>query len=122
MVIYRGGDYYIERTLTNDGTTAINIGSLSKIFINIIHKRTKELVSKYQYPTVDGYEPIEIVDAASGEIKFLFQSEETTTSKIGNYEIEYMLRYSDADYDGSTKDVLLIEDYDRVKDTIIKSE
>ena len=122
-MIYRGGTYQVDRTLTSDGTTPIKPSTLDAIIIYVQHKTTKVLVQKYQYPLTAGYDLITVVDDAAGQIRFFIQEDdlEGIQAGISNIvELEYLLESTDVNYDSNTKREILVEDYDLIRDTEIK--
>lgn len=122
MAKYLGADYPIEKQLLDSDSNPIPIADLAFVTIFLVHRISGDQLIKWKYPNDVAYKNITIVDPLTGEIKFYIDDSETTSAKVGLYDLEYKIAQVNANYsDGYYEDVE-IELYDEFIDNKIKSE
>jgi hypothetical protein len=117
--IVQGADLTVKTELTDETGALINASLLAKLIIIVYHANLTQ-IAKFSKNAASGYEPIDMTNAAAGEIGFKLLSSHTNAADLGKLFYEVHGQYTE----GSISDdgVLDIKRSEVYLCTIIKSQ
>lgn len=89
--LFKGENLQYKLTIVDQQSTAVDLSTLTGIFISIYPKKYKSPFARYAWPTHSGFGEITIDDPTTGEANIEITPSQTANAPIGELVVEVKL-------------------------------